>query len=381
MKSSRILFSFILPLLGVIGSLAAQGATGGKPAPMPSSAKLVLDEDWSSGKVDPQRWYMPRKKWGQGNNGVTPANVRIGQDIVAGKRRPVLVCQANGDLYTGPVVGHGGQVTRVGGIVVSRQFFASGRFEVVMKIGGAEPGKGGPADPRRPAGAVPAVWTYGYRYVSVPGGDMTRFHESEPLYNPHMRQYGSAVNEYWTEIDFPEFGKGGIFEKALYNTFLQNKHQSRTFDVTPMVDGKYHTLTTEWRTTLAPIKGVTDAQVVEKLGYHWVRDLSVPYGQYLGNPLKRLGKDRYAVYAGLRADHYIDGRKVGENPTFVPSMAGQLNLGVWLPEWAGAAPWETATVSFASVKVWQYGDEGDVRGVVTDNIGDNFAADGTPSKQ
>lgn len=349
--------------------------------PLPPQAKLVLAEDWSGGKIDPSRWYVPRKKWGQGNSGVSPANVRIARDQVGAAEKPVLVCQANGDLYTGEVVGYEGSRSRVGGIVVSRGFFASGRYEVVMKIGGTTRQDGGPEDPMRPRGAVPAVWTYGYRYVSVPKEGMDAFHAPEPLYNPNMKAYGGGANEYWSELDFPEFGKGGDFDKALYNTFLQNKHQPRTFDVRPMIDGRYHTLTTDWRTKLVPLADITDAQVAEKDGFHWVRDRAVPFNLYLGNPLKRLGKDRYAVYAGDRADHYLDGKKVAENPTFVPSMAAQLTLGVWLPGWGGPAPWRQATVSFASVKVWQFGDEGDVRGILTQDIDDNYQADGTPVKK
>ena len=289
-----------------------------------------------------------------------------------GKEQTVLVCQANGDLYDGPVTGQDGAKTRVGGMVVTQEFFASGRYEVVMKIGSPVKSAGGPDDPTRPKGAVPAVWTYGYRHVSVPKAAMDDFHPAEPLYNPHLKAYGDGVNEYWSEIDFPEFGKGGDFDKALYNTFLQNKHQSRTFGVKPMIDGEYHTLTTEWRTRLVPITGVTDAQVREKDGFHWVRDRAVPFQQYLGNPLKRLGKDQYAVHAGDRAVHYLDGRKVGENPTFVPAMAAQLTLGVWLPGWGGPAPWKQSTVSFASVRIWQYGDGGDVRGVITRNITNTY---------
>jgi len=249
-----------------------------------------------------------------------------------------------------------------------------------MKIGGMDKHDGGPDDPMRPKGAVPAVWTYGYRYVSVPKDGMDLFHASEPLYNPWMKAYGDGVNEYWTELDFPEFGKGGDFDHAMYNTFLQNKHQPRTFEVKPMIDGQYHTLTTEWRTKLVPI-AVTDAQVVEKGGFHWVQDKGVPFSSYFGNPLKRLGKDRYAVYAGDRADHYVDGVKVGENLTFVPSIAAQLTLGVWLPGWGGPAPWKQSTVSFSSVRIWQYGDEGDVRGVITQDIDDNYEADGKPVKK
>ncbi len=38
--------------------------------PLPSGARLTFQEDWSAGHVDKSKWYMLRKKWGQGNNGV-----------------------------------------------------------------------------------------------------------------------------------------------------------------------------------------------------------------------------------------------------------------------------------------------------------------------
>jgi hypothetical protein len=55
-----------------------------------------------------------------------------------------------------------------------------------------------------------------------------------------------------------------------------------------------------------------------------------------------------------------------------------LNLGVWLPDWAGPAAWNTATVRFGRIRVWQYGDPGDVTGVLRHDIGDNFDAAGQP---
>ena len=361
----------MIPRLPVVLVLLAVVAASSLPAqvpPIPVGARLALSEDWSSGKVEGSRWYVPRRKWGAGNNGVSPENVRVARDPLLG--RPVLVCQANGDLYDGPVVGAGGRKARVGGMVVSRDFLASGRFEVEFRIGSATAHPGGPSDPARPAGCVPAVWTYGYRMVKA-SGSPERFDPSNPLYNPQMRKWGDA-NEYWSEIDFPEFGSKGEFDQGLYNTFLQNKHQSRSFDVRPAIDGRWHTLVTEWRTGLVPLPGVKDRQVVAAEGFHWVADAAVPFNAYLGNPLRRLGPDAYAVCAGLRATHYLDGRKVGENPTFVPSMAAQLTLGVWLPEWAGPAAWAVSEARFGRIRVWQYGDPGDVRGVLTGNVADNY---------
>jgi len=368
-----IVTSLCLPLFA-----ADPPAPLGSPLPaVPQHAKLVLDEDWAEGKINPDRWYTPRNKWGGGNHCVVPENVRVERDSVFGSDKHVVVCHANGDQYDGDIIGFSGKKQRVGGVLISRDFFASGRFEVVMKVGDDQAHPGGPADPKRPSGTVPAIWTYAYRFVSVPREKMDQLVPETPLYNPHMKRYGGGMNEYWSELDFPEYGKAGEFDRAMYNTFLQNQHEPNFFDVSQAVDGKYHTYTTEWRTQLAPI-AITDAQVLEAEGYHWVKDAAVPFHAYWGNPLKRLGKDKYLLYAGLRADHWIDGRKVAENRKFVPAMAAQLTMGVWLPDWAGPAKWKTASVSFAGVKVWQYGDEGDVRGILTASLKDNFDRAGKP---
>jgi hypothetical protein len=347
----------------------------------PAEARLAFEEDWASGKIDGEKWYVLRKKWGQGNHGVVPENVRIEEDIVLGVRRNVLVCEAHGDQYDGPTIGMWGKKERVGGVIVSKPHFASCRFEVVMKIGTRDPNPNGPENPTLPIGTVPAIWTYGYRMVKGAPDQIGQFVASEPLYNPHMPAYGSAINEYWSELDFPEFGKNGDFGNALYNTFCQNRHDTRSLNVSGAADGRYHTFTTQWRTRLKPLEGVTDDQVVKHLGYWWINDKSVPFANYLGNPLKRLGKNEYAVCWGDSATHWIDGKMVGENTKFVPAMAGQLNLGIWLPKWAGPAPWKVSRVSFASVKVWQYDDSGDVRGILVNDISNNFDAEGaeTPS--
>jgi hypothetical protein len=360
--------------------LAAAGQDAAPP--LPAEARPELEEHWADGKIDPAKWYVPRNKWGNGTHGVVPENVRVAKDVVdgggGGRERDVLVCEAHGDAYDGPVIGFGGRRTRVGGVIVSKAFFASGRFEVVMKVGSERGHEGGPADPVRPKGAVPAIWTYAYRFISVPKPRMDQFVPESPLYNPLMKRYGIGANEYWSELDFPEYGKGGQFDRAMYNTFCQNMHEPKLFDVSMAVDGLYHTYTTQWRTRLAPLEGVGDAQVVKHEGHWWVKDKAVPFEKYLGNPLKRIAADRYAVYAGERADHWIDGRKVAENTKYVPAMAAQLTMGVWLPDWAGPAKWKTARVSVASVRVWQFGDEGDVRGVLTRDLKDNFDPEGRP---
>jgi len=345
---------------------------------LPAKAELALEEDWSSGAIDDQTWYRPRKKWGGGNHGVVPENVFITTDNVSGSIQNVLECRAHGDRYQGDIVGLWGKPQRVGGVLVSQRYFASGRFEVVLKIGAKEKHAGGPIDPMRPKGAIPAVWTFAYRFVEGDNTKQEDFVASAPLYNPHMPAYGIAANEYWSELDFPEFGKAGKFDSAMYNTFLQKQHDNRFFDVSQAIDGDYHTYTTQWRTQLTPLPDIRDDQVVEAEGYWWVKDKAIPFDKYYGNPLLRRGQDDYLLYEGKIAEHWIDGEKVGENTRWVPAMAAQLTMGVWLPDWAGPADWETASMRIASVKVWQFADEGDICHVLKGNLDNNFRKDGQP---
>lgn len=344
--------------------------------PLPDQARPVIDEHFAGGQLDEKRWYVPRYHWGQGNHGVIPENVFFVEDEVDGKMKSVLVCRAHGDEYDGPLVGRWGKTDRVGGVIVSREFFCSGRFEIVMKIGSKIRHDGGPTDPTRPIGCVPALWTYGYRWVQVAREFKEQFVEAAPMYNPHMPAYNGPQNEYWSEIDFPELGKRGDFDHGLYNTFCQNRHDWRTYEVGPIADGEYHTYTTDWRTELREISDVTDGQVVEFEGYWWVADKAIAFERYLGNPLKRLGPNRYAVYTGASATHWIDGRLIGRNVRNVPAMGGQMTLGVWLPEWGGPAPWKTAQVRFAAIRIWQYDDPGDVRGILWGDLRNNFDAAG-----
>ena len=88
--------------------------------------------------------------------------------MVDGKNKNVLICRGHGDEYQGPVVGWQGNKNRVGGVIVSKQFFASGRYDIVIKIGEVKIKKSGPKDPIRPIGMVPAIWTYAYRWVQAP---------------------------------------------------------------------------------------------------------------------------------------------------------------------------------------------------------------------
>lgn len=364
---------------GVSALAAAAPIFAEAPAftPPPASARLVLEEDWSGGAIDPQRWYVMRRHWGNGHHGVVPENVRIAEERdEQGERRRVLICRAQGDLAEGPARGLWNRPQRVGGVIASKAFFASGRFEVEMRVGGTERAADGPADPTQPAGTIPAIWVYAGWNVRVPPAHADHYVPEQPLYQPYLQEWGRGNAHYWSELDFPELGKGGDFRHGLYNTFNHKRSDSRTFALPVELAGRFHTYTTEWRTELAPLEEIRDSQVIQHQGWHWVRDLKFPFESYLGNPLRKLGPDHYAVHRGVIARHWIDGKFVGENTKFVPCIAAQLTLGVWLPDWAGPAPWKKSSVAFGRIRVWQYDDPGDVRGLLTNDQPDNFTPDG-----
>ena len=218
-----------------------------------------------------------------------------------------------------------------GAAVVSKRFFASGVYEVVFKIGTNEEGK-------PPIGMVPAIWTYAYRFVTHAEGKRKQFDRANPAYHPVLDRHNWGGCEYWSEIDFPEFGKRQKLEEGLFNTFLNDKHDSRVWPTPGVLDGKYHTIRMTWTTEMRPVPGVSDAQVEKAHGFWWVQDPKVPFEQYWGNPLKRVGKDRYEVYAGKEVVYELDGKRVGSSTKYVPAMGAQMTLGVWFPKWGGEAP-------------------------------------------
>lgn len=366
--------SLVAWLCFCLSIMLVSGAAAEVP-PLKEGAELALDEDWSQG-IDLKKWYVMRRHWGNGHHGVVPENVRIEEERDAeSKVRKILMCEAHGERYDGPVKGLWNRGDRVGGVIVSKAFFASGRFEVSMRVGGTEKLEGGPDDPTRPIGTIPAIWVYAGWNTRVKPELADGYVTENPLYQPYLQEWGRGNAFYWSELDFCELGKKGDFDHGLYNTFLHKQTDSRVFPV-QVADGKFHTYTTEWRTTLVEMKDLRDDQVIEHDGRWWVRDLKVPFGSYWGNSLKKLGPNRYAVHLGLVAKHWIDGKFIGENTKFVPCIAAQLSLGVWLPDWAGPAPWKVSRVSFDRVRIWQYNDEGDVKGLLKNDQPDNIGTDG-----
>ena len=106
---------------------------GGPLSTRTTTPGYVFYDDFSSETVDPQKWFAACDNWDSWHTywsgGVTPENLYV--------RDGVLQCEAHGDLYEGEIMGYdegdNPRRTRVGACAVTRDYFASGRYEVRAK--------------------------------------------------------------------------------------------------------------------------------------------------------------------------------------------------------------------------------------------------------
>jgi beta-glucanase (GH16 family) len=159
-------------------------AVGGEwldtPDPMPNPNQPALFDDFKGTSINSDDWLLADKGWGGDNGGVVPENVSIGDGVVR--------LEAHGDRYTGNVKGVGGsRTTRVGASLVTRNYFASGRYEVRAKI-------------PRELGACTAFWSF--HYIENTPSDAGFWEEPNKIRNseidwefPTAKDDGSADDE------------------------------------------------------------------------------------------------------------------------------------------------------------------------------------------
>jgi len=114
--------------------------------------EVLFFDDFNGPRLDSDLWIAGLHQWGPNNNGVVPENVRVGVVEDQGKKITVLDTEAHGDFYKGAVKGvrrakteehleandprryeRTEAGTRVGGLVITKQKFGPGRYEVRMK--------------------------------------------------------------------------------------------------------------------------------------------------------------------------------------------------------------------------------------------------------
>ncbi len=201
-------------------SLVARGGEWiDTPDPIPAPISDVLFEDFN-GPLDSDRWLIVDKAWGGDNGGLVPENVEL-QD---GK----LLLHANGDEYSGDVVGHGDRTTRVGAGIATRDYYASGRYEVRARV-------------PQVLGAASAFWTF--HYIEYGPNDEGYWEEPNKIRNSEI------------DWEFPTALQTGAesdpisYDYARVNSWggkLGGEGAHYPGRVEIINDGEYHTYTIDW---------------------------------------------------------------------------------------------------------------------------------------
>ncbi|MGB0969565.1 MAG: family 16 glycosylhydrolase, partial [Mycobacterium sp.] len=191
------------------------------PNPYPSPQPTLFD-DFTNG-LDPENWLIADKAWGGSNGGVIPDNVEVVDGVVR--------LRAHGDDYTGDVLGHGDRATRVGATIVTRDYFASGRYEVRARV-------------PQVLGAASAFWSFHY----------IEYHPTQPEYwtEPNRIRNSEIDWEFPTARDDGTPNDPVSFDYARANSWGgkfggEGGNVSLRPDIGELVaDGEFHTYAYEW---------------------------------------------------------------------------------------------------------------------------------------
>ncbi|GAA3245263.1 fibronectin type III domain-containing protein [Dactylosporangium siamense] len=143
--SRRLAGGLSLALVTTVAALVT-----GTAQPAAAADQVLLFDDFNGTTIDTAKWVPGLHQWGGANNGVVPENLSVQTVSDNGQSIGVLVAQANGTQYTGPVrgvkstngalpIGDPQRYTRqstgqlTGGLVWTQQRFGAGRYEVRMK--------------------------------------------------------------------------------------------------------------------------------------------------------------------------------------------------------------------------------------------------------
>ena len=202
-----------------VSLLACGGEWLDTPDPTPEPTTEVLYDDFDGG-LDPEKWLVVDKAWGGDNGGLAPENVELEDGL--------LLLHAHGDQYEGDVVGHNDRTTRVGAGIATRDYYASGSYEVHARIPEA-------------SGAASAFWTFHY---------VEHFPSEEAYWQEPSRVRNSEIDwEFPTALQNGESNDPISFDNARVNSWggkLGGEGAHHPGRVEVINDGQFHTYGIDW---------------------------------------------------------------------------------------------------------------------------------------
>ncbi|TDE14673.1 glycoside hydrolase family 16 protein [Dyadobacter psychrotolerans] len=257
--------------------------------PTPEPAEEVLDGDPDigdlsvtgtfydkfEGALDVAKWDKMNRLWGQSTNtlyqhgGVIPENVYI--------KSGHAVMRALGDHYTGTLRGPAGHAKRLGGVLTSKQRFASGRYEFKMRVLQAPD-----------MGVLSAAWSFWYKEITA-ASDPAAWQKAIAAGN--IADNGKITLNHEIDIEV----KGANLTNPIYTNWLGEKN------------GEYDSK------NVAYSKGLNDQKFhIYRWDWHTGGNGQQP-----------------------RVEYYIDDQLMRTSTTKVPYIASYINIGNWFAWWAG----------------------------------------------
>lgn len=320
-------------------------ATGNEWSPTksdpPALTSEVFFDDFSSGRLDPHRWLVSGKSWGGDNGGVSPLNVQLVHDVDDGEEIIALRLGANGDFYEGPIE-NAGRKTRVGAAIATRDYYASGRYEVRARIAPEQ-------------GVCTAFWPF--HYIDYQPAQDAYWHEPNPRRNTEI-DWEFPTDLHGNEAEAAEYGidpDAFSFTNARSNSWggqfggEGGEHKGRKVildESGEVIDlavdalyGEYHTFTIEWHSGADNGK-----ETIERLA-------------------GSIGSVRWYI-DGILIDELDD---VAFGQGNVPFRGARFWLGTWFPAagygdatgWTGDPLFETTEAHIAWVRITPFNEPRD----------------------
>lgn len=319
------LVSTILACMMIMTISAPQVVAAEKPQNINQAGQTeAFFDDFSGDALDTGKWLVAEKMWGGWNGGVVPENVSVSNGT--------LKLEGHGNLYTGDVQGCNKNLPggiRTGAAIATRDYYASGRYEVVAKVAPV-------------LGACSTIWTFEYE----------EYDKDSEEYKNYPDQTGKlAIVNHEIDIELPTANADfdtPTFHAARFNTYEMENRSKSHFQTLPesVDDGQWHTYRFDWHT-----------------------------GDANEQP---------------RVDFYVDGQLLYTSYEHIPTHASRLWLGIWFPAskdsdgdgfgdtgWTGTADFDTTVFEIDSVRITPYCEAGDTVGNET-YPKDGWAADSFP---
>lgn len=270
-------------------SLLTGGKDGDPDMGDTSAAGIFYDKFETT--LDTSKWKAMQGIWGQNANAAYQHGGVIKENAYT--YNGVAILRSLGDLYSGPLKGVNGRGTRIGGVITTRQRFASGRYEVKMKVLQAPD-----------MGVLSSAWTFWFKKITM-NSDSAAYKKALNAGNFPIGDTISLNHE----IDIEVLGKN--LATQYYTNWIgveKGEFDTHIIPSKKLDDNNFHLYRFDWHTG--------------------------------GN-----GQTP-------RVEYYLDNQLVHTSYKFVPYIAANINIGTWFAFWAGATSGTYKAPNYEEKEMW-----------------------------